>query len=424
MCRSGSVTFWFCKVSFGMQIETTCKTSETMPVEALEAFQGKLKSIDAAAFEKLRQSIIQYGFSFPIFIWKNKILDGHQRLAAVKKLIEEGYEIGDLPVVRITAASEKEAAEKLLLINSRYAKIDQSGFDDFISNFEIDLSELNSLIDIPDIDISFDDDKKISEGLTDPDDIPEIDETAVSKTGDIWILGDHRIMCGDSTKEEDVEKLMNGEKADVCLTDPPYGIIETHNSKGAYDIFEDTIENVINLSKKWLPLARKISKVVIFSSGITRQWIYPEPNWVICWFYGGGQLRSPWGFNCWQPFLCYGKDPSLSLGNGCRPDGINLNVPSNSSDINHPCPKPIKLWEWFIERLSFDKKDLFFEPFSGSGTTIIAAEQTGRRCFAMELSPNYVDVAVKRWQELTGKDAMLESTGKTFEDMAKDRITN
>jgi DNA modification methylase len=252
------------------------------------------------------------------------------------------------------------------------------------------------------------------EGLTDPDEVPEVEETPVSKTGDIWLLGDHRLMCGDSTNEDDIERLMKGEKADICLTDPPYGIAATHNSKGAYDIFEDTLENVIDLSEKWLPLARKISKVVIFSSGVTRQWIYPEPNWVICWFYGGGQLRSQWGFNCWQPFLCYGKDPSLSLGNGCRPDAIDLNVPSNASDIDHPCPKPIKLWEWFIERLSFDKKDLFFEPFSGSGTTIIAAEQTGRRCYAMEISPQYVDVAVKRWQDFIGKDAVLESNSKNF----------
>ena len=135
-------------------------------------------------------------------------------------------------------------------------------------------------------------------------------------------------------------------------------------------MFEDTLENVKTMAVLWLPLAIQYSKFVVFSSGVTRQWIYPEPNWVMSWFYGGGQLRSSWGFNCWQPFLCYGKDPSLSQGKGARPDAIDMNTPANAKDIDHPCPKPIKLWEWFFNRLSFNKGDLFYEPFSGSGTTL------------------------------------------------------
>lgn len=404
-----------------MEIKITCDSGALEEVENLEMFQGKLKSIDSPAFEKLKQSILRYGFSFPIFVWDGNILDGHQRLAAVKSLVDEGHSIegGMLPVVHIDAKDKKEAAEKLLLINSRYAKIDQGGFDFFVQDFDIDIADMSGILDIPEIDFNFGDDEEF-EGNTDPDDVPEVEETPVTKTGDIWLLGEHRLCCGDSTKIEDVERLMDGRKADICLTDPPYGIAATKNSKGNYDIFEDTLENVIELSKKWLPIARDISKVVVFSSGVTRQWIYPEPAWVLCWFYGGGQLRSQWGFNCWQPFLAYGNDPSLSQGNGCRPDAIDLNVPSNASDINHPCPKPIKLWEWLIKRLSCKQSELLYEPFSGSGTTIIAAQQTGRKCYAMEISPQYVDVAIKRWQDFTGEDAVLERTGETFEMVQKE----
>jgi len=404
------------------EIKVTCESNGLMPIAELDNFQGDLKTLDDESFKKLKISIVKYGFSFPIFTWNGNILDGHQRLKAVKSLIDEGYTLdGDLlPVDRIEAKNEKEAAEKLLLINSRYAKIDQSGFDLFVENFDLDIADLSDMLDIPEVDFSFGDEE--FEGNTDPDDVPEVEETPVTKMGDLWILGSHRLMCGNSTKIEDVERLMDGQKADICLTDPPYGIAATKNSKGNYDIFEDTLENVIELSKKWLPIARQICKVVVFSSGVTRQWIYPEPDWVLSWFYGGGQLRSQWGFNCWQPFLAYGKDPSLASTNGCRPDAIDLNVPSNASDINHPCPKPVKLWIWFIERLSFKNTDLFYEPFSGSGTTIIATQQTNRKCYAMEISPQYVDVAIKRWQDFTGNDAVLERTGETFE-MIKNAVT-
>lgn len=138
------------------KIEVTCKNTKLMSIEQLEKFQGKLKAIDEDSFNKLKKSIINYGFSFPIFVWGQKILDGHQRLAALTKLMSDGYQLegGKVPIVEIVAENETQAAEKLLLINSRYAKIDQSGFDQFIDDFNIDLSEFMTLIEIPDIQIS------------------------------------------------------------------------------------------------------------------------------------------------------------------------------------------------------------------------------------------------------------------------------
>lgn len=126
-------------------------------IDALETFQGDLKRIDAASFEKLKKSILKHGFAFPIFVWRNNILDGHQRLAAVKNLIDEGHEIdgGKLPVVQIQAKNKKDAAEKLLLINSRYAKIDQDGFDFFVQDFDIDIADMSGILDIPEINFNF-----------------------------------------------------------------------------------------------------------------------------------------------------------------------------------------------------------------------------------------------------------------------------
>jgi len=137
-------------------IKITCDSKAALTIDELENFQGKLKSIDEDAFAKLKASILRYGFSFPVFVWGKKILDGHQRLAAVKQLIGEGYAVSGnkLHVVKIEAENERQAAEKLLLINSRYAKIDQQGFDVFVGDFDIELGELDVFLDIPEIDMT------------------------------------------------------------------------------------------------------------------------------------------------------------------------------------------------------------------------------------------------------------------------------
>jgi hypothetical protein len=125
--------------------------TEYETLERIQTFQGNLKSTDKLRIEKIKTSILKYGFSFPVFIWGLKILDGHQRLTAIKELIEDGHEIDAVPIVRIIAADEKEAAEKLLLINSRYAEITQHGFDEFVEEIQIELPDMESVLHIPEI---------------------------------------------------------------------------------------------------------------------------------------------------------------------------------------------------------------------------------------------------------------------------------
>ena len=259
-----------------------------------------------------------------------------------------------------------------------------------------DAEELNEWgLDLPDFEQA-----KELEAEEDDFEMPDEVQTDIV-LGDLFEIGPHRLLCGDSTDSDAVARLMDGEKADCCLTDPPYGLGEKKKSgKNDYSVFDDTKENVASMANLWLPIAKSISKFVVFSPGVTRQWLYPEPNWVLCWFYGGGQLRSSWGFNCWQPFLCYGKDPSLAQGKGARPDAVDMNTPANAGDIDHPCPKPIKLWEWLFKRLSFNENELFYEPFSGSGTTHIVAHQLNRKCYGMELDPKYCQVIVDRMIKL------------------------
>ena len=389
---------------------------ERWPIEKLTPYARNTRTHTPAQIDAIAASIKEWGWTMPVLADEDgTLIAGHARIQAAQKL-----GIAEVPVM--LAKGWPEAKRRAYVIADNQLAIKGSGWD-----FELLASEIEGLGD-DGFDLSllgFNEDElanllaEKTEGLVDPDDIPEAPANPVSVLGDVWLLGKHRLMCGSCTDANAVETLLAGVTADLCLTDPPYGLGKGKESgKNDYAEYEDTRENLIQLAKDWLPLAQAHAKVVVFSPGVTNQWLYPEPNWVMCWFYGGGQLRSSWGFNCWQPFLCYGKEPGLAAGKGARPDAVDMNTPANAGDINHPCPKPVKLWSWMIDRLVFSPNAILYEPFSGSGTTIVAAEMAGLSVRAMELTPQYVDVAVKRWQEFTGQAAIHESTGKTFADMA------
>lgn len=217
--------------------------------------------------------------------------------------------------------------------------------------------------------------------------------------------GGHRLMCGDSTKPQHVETLMSGRKAALCLTDPPYGLGDTVSSKNDYDAYDDTDAALKALIAGFLPLAQGVAAVVVLTPGNGNQGKYPPRTWEMAWFIPAGVGRGPWGYCCWQPILCFGKDPKLANRKGCHPDAI---VHTEAAEKNgHPCAKPIKFWSWLVERTS-EPGDLIYEPFSGSGTTLIACEATGRVCHAIELSPAYVDLGVRRWELFTGQTAVRQ----------------
>ena len=229
----------------------------------------------------------------------------------------------------------------------------------------------------------------------------------------------HRLVCGDSTIPADVDRAMDGQAAAVCLTDPPYGLGETVSTKNEYVEYEDSKDNLVRLIAGFLPLAQKAARIVVLTPGNSNQRLYPPQTWTMAWFVPAGTGRGPWGFICWQPILCYGKDPKLATGQGSHPDAI---VHTESAEKNgHACPKPVKFWSWLMERVS-EEGDLVFDAFMGSGTTMIAAELTGRRSCGIELSPQYVDLCVRRWMAHVGKEAVLEGDGRTFSVISKERL--
>lgn len=223
--------------------------------------------------------------------------------------------------------------------------------------------------------------------------------------------GGHRVVCGDSTLPEVRAVAVGSEEPVLCLTDPPYGLGDTASNKNEYDQHDDTLANLEKLIAAVLPAMRKLCKVVVLTPGNGNSGSYPRPTWTMAWFTPAGVGSGPWGFCCWQPILCYGKDPKLARKKGRHPDAV---VHTESSEKNgHPCPKPVNFWSWLMERTS-EPGDVLFEQFLGSGTTLISAEKLGRRVLAVELSPAYVDLSVLRWQQFTGRTAIHERNGRCF----------
>jgi len=199
-----------------------------------------------------------------------------------------------------------------------------------------------------------------------------------------------------------VARLMGGEKADLCLTDPPYGAgIE-------YATHEDTQDSLMKIIAGFFPIAKQNSALIAITSGINNMWHYERPDWTLCWFYAAGTGRTPWGFSAWQPVMVWGKDPKLSSGEGAHPDGFNWPMTKADSDerkqIMHVCPKPVSSWAKWIERLSSENTQLILDPFLGSGTTLIAAEKLNRTCYGIEIDPKYCDVIIKRYCDYTETD--------------------
>jgi len=342
------------------------------------------------------------------------LVSGHQR---VMVLLAAGVTEAWARVVDMGDAEEKAAN---IAANNRSA---QGEFDDeLLAPLLVELRDLDVELEDFSIDLTgFSEqeaEEKIDEaGLSakpppqsDEDDIPETEEDTpiVSRTGDLWTLGDHRVLCGDSTKAEDVQRL--GAGGSEVVTDPPYGIgyeysahDDSSNAKNATLV--DAVLSLCGDSVVWTPglmnLSRELTK-------------HPDAK-VACWHKGFAQAGNGiGGASTWEPILIVNArrkklvNDYLHFGTDREP-GLR---------DDHPCPKPVNLWECLIASLTDGD---VYDPFLGSGTTLIACEKLNRRCFGMEIDPRYCDVIVRRWEKYTGREATLETDGKTFREIEAER---
>ena len=366
---------------------------------------------DARQVKQIAGSIKEFGFTNPLLIDEDGgIIAGHGRLMAADLLGID--EVPTITLVGLTEAQRKAyvIADNQLALNA--------GWDLDTLKVELDrLTELDFDVDL----LGFDDDFLSSllnepvDGLTDEDAVPDAPENPVTVEGDVWILGNHRLMCGDSTSIDAVDKLMDGHKADMVFTDPPYNV-GFNGRSGKHDVIKnDALEK-----GEFDSFIGEICQII---KTIDPQVYYVWCNWK---FYAQLQGRLDykacivWAKNVFGLGRGYRHQHEFCLFNGKVDEAIK-----NESDLwsikkdsryVHPTQKPVELSvRAFGNHIRLTN---VLDLFGGSGSTLIGAEQTGRNCFVMELDPKYCDVIVKRWEEFTGKEAVLESSGKTYSEAA------
>lgn len=202
----------------------------------------------------------------------------------------------------------------------------------------------------------------------------------------------HRLVCADASDPEAHDRLIGGDPVALVLTDPPYGV-----GVGYGEATDDTPEFVSELMGRVMPLLLR-HPVVLLTPGHTVLWDYPRPSWLLAWVHPAGMGNGPWGFTMLHPVLAYGKDPYLAHQAGRRPDVLVLAADRKEEGVAHPVVKPLEVWEWLLVRGSYAAGDVVLDSFGGGGTTLVAAERTGRRALLIEIEPRWVDVICKRWQ--------------------------
>lgn len=368
---------------------------------------------------QVASSMKEFGFTNPVLIdEQGGVIAGHGRIMAAKKL-----GIDDVPCIELVGLTE--AQKKAYVIADNQLALN-SGWDLDMLKLELEsLNELDFDIDL----LGFDDDfldglleEEPEEGLTDEDAVPELPEKPVSVLGDIWQLGDHRLMCGDSTSIEAVEKLMDGHKADMVFTDPPYGVsyegIKNDDEAGLSNLLDQVFSNYLMISKSG-------ASIYVFHADRTNH-IFRENfnkyfhfSSMVIWVKNSLTLSQTDYQSQHEPCL-YGW-----MNNGTHSwysDRKQTSIWKFDKEhfSGHTTPKPIELVSYGLSNSS-KGGDLVVDLFGGSGSTLIASQKTGRIANLMELDEKYVDVIVMRWQDFTGKKATHIESGKSYEELKKER---
>jgi len=369
--------------------------------------------------EQVANSIREFGWTMPILIDEtNEIIAGHGRLMAGKQL-----GIKEVPCIIAKGWSDEQKkayciADNKLTENSTWSKdflklnltnLYDNEFDLKLTGFSDD--ELSKLL--PDF--------NIDEGLTDEDDVPTPPEEPVTKLGDIWLCGEHRVMCGDSTSDNDTDRLINNAKIDLVFTDAPYGInVVQSNQVGGEGITESGTyskilgDETIDTAQKFyeLCLKKNFKDFILWGGNYFTNFLKPSRCWIIWDKEMTGNFSQ--AEMAWTSFEKGGVKIIKHLWNGLSREG---NRKEELKSRVHPTQKPVGLFFKILQ--DYKNVKTIYDGFLGSGSTLIACEKSKKICYGLELDSKYCDVIVKRWQNYTGQEAVLESDGTKFNDMLK-----
>ena len=421
------------------------------PLDGLIPYARNSRTHSDAQVAQIAASIQEFGFTNPVLADDKGVVAGHGRILAARKLYDAGHTLRlpggqaipayAVPVIDCTGWSDAQRrayviADNQLALNAGWdadllklevSDLQGEGFD--LSLLGFDEAALAGLLA-----------PAGTEGNTDPDEVPPVPVEPVSRPGDVWVMGGHRLICGDSTSADDVARVLGGVKPLLMVTDPPYGVAYdpewrgkaknadgsalstgTGRAKGkvqndtrddwteAWALFPGDVAYVWHGEKQLVGLAGQLQATGFEMRNLI---VWGKSGLVV----GRGNYHSQHE-TCWYAVRKTGK--GHWAGDRKQTTLWSIEKPKKS-ETGHGTQKPVECMKRPIENNSSPGQAVY-EPFSGSGTTIIAGEMTGRCVFAVEIDPAYVDVAVKRWQDFTGSAAVLEGDGRTFEEVAHGR---
>jgi DNA modification methylase len=395
---------------------------------------------------QIAASIREFGFVNPVLLKDdNTIIAGHGRVMAARKL-----GLDTVPAVYLSHLTDTQARAYVIADNKLALN---AGWDDELLNLELgDLADEGFNLDLTGFDVGEIEEMAGRDGVeVVEDEVPEPPADPITKPGDVWLLGEHRLLCGDSTKAEDVERLMDGAKADLCFTSPPYGQQRDYTEEGKAKVADwdglmrgvfgnlpmtDSGQVLVNLGLihregEWIPYWEgwiawmreqgwrrfgwyvwdklagmpgdwngRLAPAHEFIWHFNRNAVYPA-KFIECAFAGHVVNRSMVGKNGEMRAFTAMKNGDAVQSHKIA-DSVFRFGSAKGHGIDHPAVFPPSLPIHAMQSWDGD----IYEPFCGSGTTLIAAEQLGRKCYGMEISPQYCDVIVKRWENLTGKKAV------------------
>jgi len=404
---------------------------EQWPTAKLLPYARNARTHSDDQVAQIAASIAEFGFTNPILAGSDGVIvAGHGRLAAAQKL---GLELVPVVVLDHLTPTQRRA---LVIADNRIAE--NAGWDDAMLRIEIaalqdddfdlsltgfDADALAELMagDEPDVEAEADDDA-----------VPEVSETPISRPGDVWLLGGHRLLCGDSTVAESYDRVLDGEPVDMVFTDPPYNVNYANSAKdkmrgkdrailndnlgdGFYDFLLAALTLTVAHCRGGIYVAMSSSELDVLQAAFRAaggKW-----STFIIWAKNTFTLGRADYQRQYEPILYGWPEGAQRHWCGDRDQGDVWNIKKPQKNDLHPTMKPVELVERAI-RNSSRPGNAVLDPFGGSGTTLIAAERSGRLARLIELDPKYVDVIVRRWQSWTGKQATRESDGALFDDQA------
>ena len=402
---------------------------ERWAVQRLVPYAKNARTHSAAQVDQIAASIREWGWTNPVLVDEaGTIIAGHGRVLAARKL-----RIVDVPVM--VAAGWTEVQKRAYTIADNKLTLN-GGWDEELLGLELEeLEVLGFDLDL----IGFSEDERVAltargtEGLTDPDTVPDLPSNPVTRPGDLWLLGSHRLICGDSTCREDAARLLAGVKPHLMVTDPPYGVSydPAWRKRAGVNLNPRKLGKVANddqadWREAWALFPGAVAYVwhaSLHTSEVKQSLEASDFGMRAQIIWAKDRFAFSRGHYHWQHEPCWYavRGTSGAHWSGDRKQSTVWTIPARDDDGHgHGTQKPVECMRRPIENNSSPGQAIY-DPFCGSGTTIIAAEMTGRSCFAIDIDPAYTDVAVLRWQAFTGSTATLQGAGRSFADLAAER---